>query len=289
MDASIFRERYGPWALVAGGSQGLGAEFAAQLAALGINLVLVARNLEQMQALAARFSTDFNIQVRLLQADLAEEQVVEQIIAQTSDLEIGLLIYNAAYSAIGPFLEIPLEDHLREINTNIRAPLALAYHLGRRMRQRKPRQYMLQYSLLSQSAPERTLPKRGGIVLMASLSSIQGSALVSNYAATKAYNAILAEGMWEELREQGIDVLACWAGAISTPNYQKNLPGAERSLVAGTSPREVARATLDALGKRPSIIPGAGYRMAAFVMQRLLPRPMAIRLMGRMMRRMYAG
>jgi uncharacterized protein len=261
-----FRLHYGPWALVAGASKGLGAEYATQLAGKGLNLVLVARGEEALQSLATRLAGQYAVQVRPLSLDLADEASIDQIVEQTADLEIGLLIYNAAYSAIGPFFEIPLEDHLRELATNTRAPLALAYQLGQHMLPRK----------------------KGGMILMSSLSAMQGSAFISNYAATKAYNQVLGEGLWEELRSQGIDVLACLPSAISTPNYLDSLENkAGKAPVSATSPQAVVAETLAALGKRPFIIPGYGNRLAAFFMQRLLPRTAAIRLMGRVLRSMY--
>jgi uncharacterized protein len=260
-----FSRQYGPWALVAGASQGLGAEYARQLAENGLNLVLVARKEEALRSLAGQISEKYGVQTRPLALDLSVESSLAQIIEQTADLEIGLMVYNAAYSAIGPFFDIPVEDHLRELATNTRAPLILAYQMGRQMLPRK----------------------RGGIILMSSLSAAQGSAFISNYAATKAYNQVLGEGLWEELREQGIDVLVSCPSAVSTPNYLHSRENRSKAPVSAMSPRDVIAETLAALGKRPYIVPGRGNRLAAFFMQRLIPRPIAIRLMGRVLRGMY--
>jgi short-subunit dehydrogenase len=265
--ATDFRARYGPWALVAGASAGLGAAFATQLAARGLNLVLIARRAEIAESLGARLTADYAAQVRVLPLDLARDDIVPVVAAATSDLEIGLLVYNAAASIIGPFFERSLPEHLSEIDTNCRAPMALTYILGQRMLARK----------------------RGGIILMSSMSAFQGSALIANYAATKAYNLLLAEGIWEELRTRGVDVLACCAGATSTPNYLASAPAATtRVRTAAMAPDTVAAETLAALGRQPSVIPGRFNRLAAFVMRRLLPRRAAIRLMGRTMRGMYS-
>jgi short-subunit dehydrogenase len=264
-DQNHFYHRYGPWGLVAGASRGLGAEYAAQLAAKGLNLFLVARNEEALRVLAAQISTQTGVQVVPLALDLACEDSPAKIAEQTAGLEIGLLVYNAAHSVIGPFFEIPLEDHLREMATNMRTSLILAYQMGRRMLPRK----------------------RGGIILMSSLSATQGSAFISNYAATKAYNQVLGEGLWEELRAQGIDVLVSCPGPVSTPNYQNSLENGSKAPVSAMSPRAVVAETLESLGKRPYIIPGHGNRLAAFFMQRLISRPVAIRLMGRVLRGMY--
>ncbi|HEX6798903.1 MAG TPA: SDR family NAD(P)-dependent oxidoreductase [Ktedonobacterales bacterium] len=262
-----FRARYGPWAVVAGASQGLGEAYAEQVAALGLNVVLIARREELLRALAERLGAKHGIEARVLALDLAREDASAVVEAETAALDVGLLIYNAALSVIGPFLERPLEAHLGELAVNTRAPMALAYLLGQRMRSR-----------------ERG---HGGIILMSSLASAQGSALTANYAATKAYNLVLAEGLWEELRRQGLDVLACVAGATSTPNYTASAPRGSGVGSATLTPQAVAAETLAALGRQPSIIPGRANRASTFVMRRLLPRRTAVAMMGRVLRGMY--
>ena len=262
-----FHTRYGPWAFVAGASVGLGAEFAMQLAAKGLNLVLLARRKELVEALGTRLINDYAIEVRTLHLDLASDTLADEVTTVISDIEIGLLVYNAATSVIGPFFERDLHNHLNEIAVNCRAPLVLSHLLGQRMLMRQ----------------------HGGIVLMSSLSSAQGSALLANYGATKAYSRLLAEGLWEELRLQGVDVLACCPAAVNTPNYLTSAPDRSRRVSASAmAPYAVVAEAFAALGKRPLIIPGRGNRLAHFVMQRLLPHRTAITLMGRVMRAMYA-
>jgi uncharacterized protein len=263
-----FRTRYGPWALVAGASDGLGAEFAAQLAAKSLHLVLVARRAEKLAQLAARLIGDYGIQVRTLSLDLAQVESVGALLAQTHELEIGLLVYNAAASVIGPFEENALEAHLRELDLNCRSPLVLVHALGRSMVARR----------------------RGGVVLMSSLSATLGSALISNYAATKAYSLILAEGLWEEWRRQGVDVLACCPAAIRTPNYLSSLSKQSgRPPVPPMSPQAVAAEALAALGKQATLVPGRRNRVSAFLMGRVLPRKLALSLTGRVLRGLYAS
>lgn len=264
--AANFQMRYGPWAVVAGASEGLGAEFAAQLAVKGLNLVLVARRADKLAELAGRLSEQHAIQVRCLSLDLALPEAVSEILTSTQGVEIGLLVYNAAFSAIGPFWERSIEDHLRELDVNCRAPLALAYAFGRQM------------------IPRR----RGGLILLSSLSATQGSAFISNYAATKGYNLLLAEGLWEELRGTGVDALACCPGATETPGYLASLTGPARARsVPSMSPAAVVAETLAALGKQPSVITGRTNRWAAFLMRRVLPRRIAVQFMGSVLRKMY--
>jgi short-subunit dehydrogenase len=254
------RERYGPWAVVAGASVGLGAAFARQLAAEKINLVLVARTRDTLDALAAELRGA--VETRVVCADLADPQLDDKLAEATRDLEIGLVIYNAAHSRIGPFLDQPIAEQLRTIDVNCRGPLLLAHRYGQAMRARG----------------------RGGIVLMTSLAALQGSPMIATYAASKAFNLVLAESLWDELRAAGVDVLACRAGATRTPGYEASKPLASTPLM---EPDAVARAALAALGRAPSVVPGAFNRFASFVMTRVMPRSTAIRTMGRATRRIY--
>lgn len=261
-----FLQRYGKWAIVAGASQGLGAAYAQELARRGLHLVLIARRAELLQSEAKQLSEKYGVKVKPLVLDLSFPDAAEQIIYQTMDLDIGLLVYNAAFSAVGPFLEQSMENHVREIHTNVHAPLKLVYLLGQRMLQRGS----------------------GGILLMSSLSAFQGSAYISTYAATKAFNIVLAESLWEEWRLQGVDMLVCVSGAVKTPNYVSSQPVKTGGLGDMTLvPEQVVQEALDALGKQPFVIPGRMNRLASFVMRHLLPRKMTIQIMGRTLRAMY--
>ena len=263
-----FVARYGPWAIVAGASEGIGAAFAHALASKGLNLVIVARRAPPLVALADDLETRCKVSVQPLALDLAEPESIAELLSVTSDREVGLLVWNAALSVMGPFLDQPLDSHLLELEVNVRSPLTVVHALGNRMVARK----------------------RGGIILLSSLSGMQGTALVANYAATKAWNRVLAEGLWWELGKSGVDVLACVAGATDTPGYRSSAPrSGSDSNVPVQSPDAVAAEALAALGKQPSIITGRKNRFAAALLSRLLPRRAAVRLMGRTMDRMYGG
>jgi short-subunit dehydrogenase len=267
---TTFKEQYGPWALVAGASEGLGEAFAEQIAAKGINVALVARREALLNTLRDKLIAKYRVEVRTIPLDLAREDAVSVISDALQDVKVGLLVYNAALSVIGPFMDRPLADHLNEITINCRTPMSLAYIFGRQMQAQR----------------------RGGIILMSSLSALQGSANIANYTATKAYNMILGEGLWEELRRDGVDVLACAAGAISTPNYVASLANgnASKGSPAGAmSPETVVTQTLAALGKEGSFFPGFSSKAAAFVMRRLMPHGLAVRIMGRVMRQLYGS
>ena len=265
-DQNDFKRRYGTWALVAGASEGLGAAYANQLAARGLNLFLIARRKELLKALSSKLTAEYKVQVRTLSLDLSGPDAAERVEQSAAGLDIGLLIYNAAFSAVGPFLDHSMEDHLKEIDTNIRSPLALTYLFGQRMLEKG----------------------RGGILLMSSLSAFQGSAFISNYSATKAFNMLLAEGLWEEWRRQGVDVLVCMAGATNTPNYQASSPSRTGRFSDSTlEPDQVVSEALGAIGRQPHVIPGRSNRFTSFVMRHLMPRQLAIQFMGRILRDMY--
>ncbi|MDE3229576.1 MAG: SDR family NAD(P)-dependent oxidoreductase [Chloroflexota bacterium] len=251
--------RYGPWAVVAGASAGLGAAYATRLAEAGFGLALVARRAPELEALAATLAERYGVATRTLPLDLGQPDAAATIDARTSDLDVGLLVYNAARAPVGAFLDLPLEEHLAELAVNTRTPMELTWRFGRRFRARG----------------------RGGLLLMSSLGANQGTALAANYGATKAWALTLAEGLWEEWRKLGLDALAVQPAVIAGAGAR----------AGGTTvtPDAVAVAGLAALGHGPSVTPGAMARLASLFMRRALPRTSAIRMMGRVMRRMYGG
>ena len=252
---TAFADRYGPYALVAGASEGLGAAFADAIARRGLNLVLLARREEQLNETAARVRQAHGVEVMTVVADLADiERVTKQI--GKLGVDIGLLVYDAAFAPIGPFEDATAEQLALAAAVNVRAPLLLT-------------------KLLSAPMIARG---RGGILLMSSLAGSQGSPNIATYAATKAFNTVLAEGLWKELKPRGVDVLACVAGAILTPGYQqaegaKPAPGA-------LAPEAVAEQALNALSHGPLVIPGAVNKLGRFVLMRLLSRRAAIAIMS---------
>ena len=258
-----YRDKYGPCALIAGASEGLGAAFATELARRGLDLVLLARRADALEALAAKLTASHGVKVRIAPVDLASPTLLTELRAATAGVEVGLVVYNAAYSLIGPYLDQPLAEKLRILDVNCRGPIILTDELGRAMAQRG----------------------RGGIILMASMAGAQGSALITTYAATKAFDLVLAEGLWDELRERGVDVLACRAGATRTPAYERSKPAVESGPVM--EPEAVVVEALAALGKRPSMVPGLFNEMAAFFLGRVMSRRAAVVTMGRATRKMY--
>jgi short-subunit dehydrogenase len=220
-----------------------------------LNVVLLARQEDRLMATATRLKETYGVDVVAFAADVADYESVKERLKDLN-VSIGLLVYDAAYAPIGLFEQVTEDQLVRATEVNVRAPLLLAKFLSAPMIERG----------------------RGGIVLMSSLAGSQGSPNIAAYAATKSFNAILAEGLWKELKPRGVDVLACMAGAILTPGYQavesaKPAPGTLEA-------KDVAEQTLNALGKGPIIVPGAVNKVARFLLVRLLSRRAAIAVMS---------
>ena len=250
----LFKEKYGSWALVAGASEGIGAAFSEALAERGLNLILIARREKVLSEIAQDLVSRYSIQVEEHIVDLGNSSSVRDLISSL-DKEIGLLVYNAAYSPIGYFKDVPVADLENIVSVNIQTPLLLI-------------------KTMTDSMIER---KKGGIILMSSLSGIQGSPKIATYAASKSFNTILAEGLWHELKDLNVDVLACVAGAVRTPGYMNS--ASEKDAPGTLDPNEVVKETLEALGSSPTLTPGSFNRFAKFIMSRLLPRRKAIQIM----------
>lgn len=260
-------ERYGPWAVVAGASEGIGEHAARQLAADGFSLVLVSRRAEVLGALRASILAAVrpgSIAIRCVALDLAAPDAAPQLAGAVADVEVGLLFYNAGADT-GPvaFCDRPLDDVLAMVRRNVDTPTALCHTFGRAMRARG----------------------RGGIVLVGSMAGVSGSALVATYSATKAYQQVLAEGLWRELRDDGVDVVAVIAGATATPAHART--GAVVSAqYPPMAPEVVAANALAALAHGP--VRGASDELdATFAALRGLPREQVIEMMSAGTRAIY--
>ncbi|MBI5295667.1 MAG: SDR family NAD(P)-dependent oxidoreductase [Chloroflexi bacterium] len=265
---STFVEKYGPWALVTGAAMGLGAEFARQLAARGLNLALVDVQAEALTKVSKALSKEFNVGVRPIVLDLSQPELLRPLQAATYDMQVGLLVNNAGISAIGHFLDVPLEKHLSILTVNARAPLMLAHHFGGMMRARK----------------------RGGIIFVSSMSALSGTSYVSEYSATKAHDLTLGEALWQELRPANVDVLTTIVGATDTPGWRAENPNPDaKTWPPVMTAEDTVRETLEALGKTPSFVPGAQNRLAAFLTTRLMSRKSAVETVGKEMDKRYGG
>jgi len=251
---------------VVGASEGIGAEFARQLAARGLNLALAARRADVLQHTCEALRLSCGIQVLAVRLDMADADSVDSLVARTASLDVGLLVCSAAVSPVGSFLSRPRSEHERLVAVNCRAPALLAWEYGRAMARRG----------------------RGGIILLSSMSGFQGVGSVAHYSASKAYVRVLAEGLWNELHSQGVHAIACCPGIVSTPTYHSEQP--VRPVWLPSPLMEcgpVVARTLRALGKRPVVVPGAANAVASWFTQRLMPRKAAIALTSAGTRALY--
>jgi len=224
----MFSETYGPWALIAGGSDGIGAAFARETAARGINLILVARRPGPLNELAAEIHEAHpRVEVRTLSQDLATEEAIERIKQAASDVEIGMLIYNAgSETTYGNYLDHDWPFLRGRLMRNFVVKSALVHHFGRAMRERK----------------------RGGVILMGSIAGFSGSPGFAFYASSKAFTHNLAEGLWYEFKRNNVHVICPVVGPTNTPTMINSHGGIEGH---ATDPDFIARGALDRIEKGP--------------------------------------
>ena len=263
---SSFKDKYGPWALIAGASEGLGAAFTQALAGRGLNVIPIARRKEALDTLAEEVRKDYKVEVKPLILDLSTNDILEEVRSATDGLEIGLMVYNVGLSLIGTFLHRSIEEHQTILDTNCRTQLLFTHHFGSKMKERG----------------------KGGMIILSSLAGFQGTAMVTHYAATKAYNRVMAEGLWDELKPHGVDVLSACAGATATPNYLNSKPRKLNPMAPPVMSAEaVVEESLQALGKKPIHITGFWNRVASFFMHRLFSRKSAITTFSKSTKEMY--
>jgi short-subunit dehydrogenase len=188
-------ERYGPWALIAGGSEGLGSCFAEQLADQGFNLILVGRKPEPLEETAEKVRCA-SVEVRTLPLDLTAPDMVDRVREVSDDVAVGLLICNAGANSYGGlFVDCDLDRLQTVITVNGVSRLALAHHFGAAMRERG----------------------RGGMMFVGSTAGYRGSPWNSAYNAAKAFGRIFTEGLWFEMKAVGVDVVEFVVGGMKTP------------------------------------------------------------------------
>ena len=231
------KSRYGPWAVIAGASEGLGAEFARHLAAAGINCVLVARRAQVLDRLAAELRQEFGIEAIAAPIDLAEPTATERMLAAVGDRPIGLFIFNAGGDGHATkYLDKGAQNWMPLVRRNVLTLMESVHAFGARI----------------------VSNKGGGILLVGSDAAFGGVSRLGVYSATKAFGLNLGESLWAELAPKGVDVLNLIIGATDTPTLrevlrQRHIP-VESLVLARAS--EVVPAALARLGAGPTLIYG---------------------------------
>jgi short-subunit dehydrogenase len=243
-----FAAKYGPWALVAGASEGVGAAFAEALAERGVNVVLVARRQAVLDEVAANIAGRSGIETRTLTVDLADPDAASIVADFTNDLDIGFLVYCAgADPNFEPFLANPITTAEAMVHRNCMVPMQLCHHFAPAMVQRG----------------------HGGIVLFGSGAGLVGGPNMVAYAATKAFDMVFAEALWSELHDKGVDVLGLILGKTDTPalrrlEHRRGVLSSEHQPPRdATSADEVIREAFENLSNGPTLMVGDMMRAAS--------------------------
>src|SRR2546422_6085333 len=192
---------YGEWALVTGASAGIGTAFARELVAQSVNVVLVARRADRLEALAAELREKHGVKTRVVPEDLERDGAAERLLEWVRDLEIGILINNAGFSMVGRFERVPREKILGMIRVNCLAVAALTHAF----------------------LPAMQARRRGAVIIVSSVAGYQPLGFAATYGATKAFDLMLGEALWAENRSTGVDVLALSRSEEHTSELQSRL------------------------------------------------------------------
>jgi uncharacterized protein len=255
-------------ALVTGASSGIGEALARELAARRVDLVLVARSVERLTALAGELGSDHGVDVEVLPADLTDDEqltAVEDRLRAT-DVPVDLLVNNAGVGQVGHFADLDVEGAQQQVALNVIAPLRLTH------------------------AALPGLRERGGAVLnVSSIGANQPVPQMATYAATKAFLTSWSEALFEELRGSGVHVTVLAPGFTRSNFVEAAAAGTEASRIPSfiwSDPTDVARAGLDGVARgRAVVTPGPLYALGAGVSS-VTPSPVSRRVIGEFIRRM---
>ncbi len=231
-----FSYRYGPWSVVTGAAQGVGLAFTEALLARGCSVVMVDRDPD-----VATVAEGLGAGVRAVVAELAEPAWLGAVAAAADDLEVGLVVANAAVSHVGPFLDQPAAHRAATVLVNCLAPTDLA----------------------AWALPAMVARGRGGLVVTSSGSALAGTAGVATYSASKAYVLNLAEAIGWELQGTGVDCLALVAPAMDTPGWRSHPVDESKLLAPAADPRAVVEAALDRLPEGGCFLADPGLELVA--------------------------
>ena len=255
-EKSRLKSKYGDWAVVTGATSGIGLELACQLADAGFNLIIVSRNLEKLKNVQDEIEALSNVIIIIVSADVSKSEDIDKIISASQGLNIGLLVASAGYGTSGNFINNSIFEEVNMLRLNCEGLLILTHYFGQQFVQKK----------------------RGGIILMSSMVAFQGTPYASNYAATKAYVQTLAEGLREELKPYGIDILAAAPGPVQSGFGLR----AKMTMSMALTPSQVGVPILNALGKTTTVLPGLLTKFLVYSL-RMVPRKIKVKIMKKVM------
>lgn len=233
---SAFKHRYGPWAVIAGASHGMGAAFARLLAERGLNCVLVARRGEALAQLKSELQEQYAVEVLVVVQDLSRPDAGEQLLNAVGERDVGLFIYNAGGDPyITRFLDTSADDWSALLRLNCLTVMHCCHAFGAAMLARG----------------------QGGLLLVGSQAALGGIRKLAMYTATKGFALNLGESLWAEWKDRGVDVLNVLIGTVDTPTMRDamvklKIPDA----LTMTLPKaqDLALLALEQLGNGPTLI-----------------------------------
>jgi len=241
-------QRYGPWAVIVGASDGCGALFAERLAQEGVNVALVARRQHLLDMVAEAIHERTGAETRTLAIDLTEADASQCIIDATADLEVGMLVYCAGGDPnYQPFLANPVSAAEALLHRNCLVLMRLCHHFAGRMVERG----------------------RGGIVNFTSGAALAGGRNMVAYGGTKAFGMVFTEGLWAELHDKDVDVLGLVLGMTDTPALRQlefergRLKSVDEIPPGAVTAASVVDEAFANLGNGPTIATGDDVRMAS--------------------------
>jgi short-subunit dehydrogenase len=252
-----FPSRYGPMAMVTGASAGLGLHYAHQLAAKGMDLCLVARRLDRLEELAENLRGKYAIEVLCCAVDLTSPDAISTIQEAVGHREIGLLVANAGFGAKGAFLEADADTNAQMIQLNCVVPVLMAHAF----------------------LPPMVARGRGGMIVLASTAAYQATPFMSVYGATKVFDLHWSEGLTQELRGTGVDVLAICPGSTDTEFHA--VAGGVATGLKMAKPEDVVRLSLQRLPRGGSTVHGWWNRVMSFG-NRFAPRRLSAAVAARL-------
>jgi len=249
--------------LITGASSGIGAAFARKLAALGRNVLLVARSEDKLIALCNELGRLTSIRAQYVALDLEQPDAAAQLFEETQkrELEIDMLINNAGFGSMGDFAKLDLNRELEMLQLNITALVDLTHRSLLPMRERK----------------------RGTIINVASTAAFQAVPYMATYAATKAFVLSFSEALWDENRAHGVHVMALCPGVTETNFFEAAKIGRPPMRTIQTA-EEVVEAALRGLSRQKSVVISGWTNWLTVEAERFVPRSTVTKVAGKALR-----
>lgn len=236
-----FKEKYGEYALITGGSSGIGKAIALELAKRGINLILVARRKEELQQAQQEIEALHKVSVKFIQADLGAAEGISVIKSESEKYQVGLFVPAAGLEVNGAFEKNDIAKELKVVQLNIASVLELTHHFSRKL----------------------VSKRKGGILFVASLSGHMPNPYFANYAGTKAYIVNFAASLYGEFKSKGVDVTVLSPGLTSTPMSKDSGVDWSKTPMTAMAAADVAKIAVDALGNKLLAVPGGKNKVMA--------------------------